>query len=196
MLINLFSVFLFWAIGFSSILVIISRESVNSLIYLVFIYILLSFIYLILGAEFLAVLLIIVYVGAIAILFLFVLMMLNLRAPEKIGIKVNSSSFIFFLGLGFILLFFELNGNLGFFFKFSNTTENAYSLEDWFKSFCVESNIQLMSYIIFNEMEFFLIILGNFLLFSLIGCISISLNINKGFESISRNTYYSFKKLT
>ncbi|MEO5365122.1 MAG: NADH-quinone oxidoreductase subunit J [Magnetococcus sp. WYHC-3] len=59
-------------------LVIISRNPVNSVMFLVLAFFTTAGLFVLLGAEFLAALLIIVYMGAVAILFLFVVMMLDL----------------------------------------------------------------------------------------------------------------------
>lgn len=53
--------------------VITSKNSITSVLFLVSVYVLSSVCFLILGAEFLAILLAIVYIGAIAILFIFVI---------------------------------------------------------------------------------------------------------------------------
>jgi NADH-quinone oxidoreductase subunit J len=64
---------------FSAIMVIRVENPVHAVLYLVLVFCLNSFILLLIGAEFLSLLLLIVYVGAIAILFLFVVMMLPIK---------------------------------------------------------------------------------------------------------------------
>lgn len=61
----------------SAILSIINRNSVHAVLYLVVMFFASAWVMLLLNAEFLALLLIIVYVGAVAVLFLFVVMMLG-----------------------------------------------------------------------------------------------------------------------
>lgn len=99
----------------SSLLIIISKNSITSVLYLICVYILTSLILLLLGAEFLSVLLIIVYVGAISILFLFVIMMLNLRIVEVYNSLVSYFPIGCFLGLFFFLeFFFMIKNDLNF----------------------------------------------------------------------------------
>lgn len=81
---SLFYLFSFILIS-SSLVVISSRNTVHSVMFLVLAFINAAALFVLLGAEFLAMLLIIVYVGAIAVLFLFVVMMLNV--DEKPGEK-------------------------------------------------------------------------------------------------------------
>jgi len=76
--------YLFSFILISSALVVIStRNMVHAAMFLVLAFINAAGLFVILGAEFLAMLLIIVYVGAIAVLFLFVVMMLNVDVVVK-----------------------------------------------------------------------------------------------------------------
>lgn len=62
--------------------VISQRSPMSSVISLVVCFFALAVLYLLLGAHFIAALQVIVYAGAIMVLFLFVIMMLNLREPE------------------------------------------------------------------------------------------------------------------
>ena len=72
-----FVLFLFFLIICSSVLVIFSNNAVHSVLYLIFTFFNSAILFLLMNAEFLAMTLVIVYVGAIAVLFLFVVMMLN-----------------------------------------------------------------------------------------------------------------------
>ncbi len=77
----LFFLFSFLILG-SALLVITSKNPVNSVIFLIFSFFNAAGIFLIAGAEFLALIMLIVYVGAVAVLFLFVVMMLDLNFEE------------------------------------------------------------------------------------------------------------------
>ncbi len=61
----------------SSIMVISSRNTVHSVFFLILDFISISCLFIMIGAEFLGMIMLIVYVGAVAVLFLFVVMMLN-----------------------------------------------------------------------------------------------------------------------
>lgn len=63
----------------SSLLVVFSSNPVHSVLFLIFTFFNTAIIFLLFNAEFLAMTLIIVYVGAVAVLFLFVVMMLNIN---------------------------------------------------------------------------------------------------------------------
>lgn len=67
---------------FIGLFVILTNNPVHSILALVLIFFLSSCLTLSLGVEFLAILILIVYVGAISVLFLFVVMLLNIRVLE------------------------------------------------------------------------------------------------------------------
>ena len=80
----MFSLFGFFSVIliFSSLMVILSRNTVYSVLYLILSFFNAAIIFLMSNAEFLAMTLIIVYVGAVAVLFLFVVMMLNINVVQ------------------------------------------------------------------------------------------------------------------
>jgi NADH-quinone oxidoreductase subunit J len=71
----------------SSIVVISSKNPIYSVLFLILAFFNSAALFLIANAEFLAMLLVIVYVGAVALLFLFVIMMLNIEFKNKVNIK-------------------------------------------------------------------------------------------------------------
>ena len=73
--------FYFFAIFliFSSLSVIFSKNPVNSVLFLVLAFLNSTFLFILIGAEFVGIILAIVYIGAVAILFLFVVMMLDIE---------------------------------------------------------------------------------------------------------------------
>lgn len=74
-----FAFYLFAAVLIASaVMVVTSRNPVHSVLYLILAFFNAAALFLIAGAEFLAMLLVIVYVGAVAVLFLFVVMMLDI----------------------------------------------------------------------------------------------------------------------
>jgi NADH-quinone oxidoreductase subunit J len=74
----------------SGLMVIISRNPVHSVLFLILSFFNSAGLFVLLGAEFLAMLLVVVYVGAVAVLFLFVVMMLDINIDEmRQGFKQN-----------------------------------------------------------------------------------------------------------
>jgi NADH-quinone oxidoreductase subunit J len=66
----------------SAVMVIVSRNPVHSVLYLILAFVNASGLFILMGAEFLAMILVVVYVGAVAVLFLFVIMMLDVDFAE------------------------------------------------------------------------------------------------------------------
>ena len=67
---------------FSSLMVITSRSTINSVFFLILDFISVGCLFIMVGAEFLGMILLIVYVGAVAVLFLFVVMMLDIEVES------------------------------------------------------------------------------------------------------------------
>lgn len=83
MTLQLFSFYLFASIAVvSGLMVISARNPVHSVLYLILAFFNAAALFVLMGAEFLAMILIIVYVGAVAVLFLFVVMMLDINFVE------------------------------------------------------------------------------------------------------------------
>src|ERR1700749_3725155 len=66
----------------SAVMVVSSRNPVHSVLFLILAFINAAILFLLAGAEFLALILVIVYVGAVAVLFMFVVMMLDVNFAE------------------------------------------------------------------------------------------------------------------
>ena len=88
----------------SGLLSIVSKNSVHAVLYLVLTFFSSAWIMLLLNAEFLAMLLIIVYVGAIAVLFLFVVMMLQTKYQHRPS-KLQTTAAFFVSTMIFVQIF-------------------------------------------------------------------------------------------
>lgn len=83
MIIQAFAFYMFAAIAVASGLMVISaRNPVHSVLFLILTFFNAAGLFVLLGAEFLAMILVVVYVGAVAVLFLFVVMMLDINFVE------------------------------------------------------------------------------------------------------------------
>ena len=67
----------------SAIMVTVSKNTVHSVFFLILDFISISCLFIMIGAEFLGMIMLIVYVGAVAVLFLFVVMMLNVAQQQN-----------------------------------------------------------------------------------------------------------------
>ena len=93
----------------SAIMVTVSKNTVHSVFFLILDFISISCLFIMIGAEFLGMIMLIVYVGAGAVLFLFVVMMLNVAQQKNQWLLSEDSSGHIPIGLIIsALIFFEL----------------------------------------------------------------------------------------
>ena len=93
----------------SAIMVTVSKNTVHSVFFLILDFISISCLFIMVGAEFLGMIMLIVYVGAVAVLFLFVVMMLNVAQQKNQWLLSEASSGHIPVGLIIsALIFFEL----------------------------------------------------------------------------------------
>ena len=126
----------------SSLAVILINNPVKSAIYLVSSFFFSAVLWLLLNAEFLSIILILVYVGAVMVLFLFVVMMLDINTTEA------RDGFVKYLPIG-ILVFISIAGILSFFFytQFSDINEDiTYSI-----NIIGEDNTKNLGYVLYTE---------------------------------------------
>jgi NADH-quinone oxidoreductase subunit J len=99
----------FWLFSFvlvaSSLMVVSARNPVHSVLFLILAFFNAAALFLLLGAEFLALILVIVYVGAVAVLFLFVVMMLDIDFAE---LRRGFTTYLPIGALVGLMLFLEL----------------------------------------------------------------------------------------
>ena len=93
----------------SAIMVIASKNTVHSVFFLILDFITISCLFIMIGAEFLGMIMLIVYVGAVAVLFLFVVMMLNVAQQKNQWFESTSGYSHMPIGLIIgVVIFFEL----------------------------------------------------------------------------------------
>ncbi|MDI9409193.1 MAG: NADH-quinone oxidoreductase subunit J [Candidatus Pacebacteria bacterium] len=89
----------------SAVLVVTLRNPVHSVLFLILAFFNAAGLFVLLGAEFIAMTLVVVYVGAVAVLFLFVVMMLNI---DKVGMKEGFQKYLPIGGIVCAILLAEL----------------------------------------------------------------------------------------
>lgn len=163
LLINFFSIVLLT----SSVLVIISKNALHSVLFLVTSFLSASILLFLFENEFLALFFLIIYLGAIAVLFLFVVMMLNIKYRE-----LQNSKLYFPVGIliGSTLLV-EIYGAFSKVFS-SNTsvTNNEHNLyTNWYELLDVSSDIYVIGQIFYTHYVLQILIAGLILYVAVIG---------------------------
>ena len=157
----------------SGLMVIRSENPVHSVLFLILVFFNTSGLLLLLEVEFLAMLFIIVYVGAIAVLFLFVVMMLNIKVTQ------NTRELFQYLPIGgliggiFLLeLFIVVRGD--FVPLLDSDAIGGYL--DWSTKIVQISNIEVIGQIMYTHYFAWFLIAGFILLVSMIGAIVLTIN--------------------
>jgi len=159
----------------SAVLVILVRNPIHSVLYLILVFLGVGFLLLLLKIEFLAFLFFIVYLGAIAVLFLFVVMMLNIRLTE---LKENIIKYLPLSTLIFVLFIIE------FLYLVKSSTilnsgyniELIYSYKTWYRIVEDLNNIEILGSLIYTYHIYAFILAGIILLLAIIGAIILTLN--------------------
>ena len=169
---------------FSATMVTISRNTVYSVFFLILVFISVSILFIMIGAEFLGMIMLIVYVGAVAVLFLFVVMMLNIteqtiKKSTRKGI-INNVSVGLIVG---IIIFLELLVAIGGWkYKDSFTPLSKTNLN------LDLSNTHALGNVLYTDYIHLFQISGMILLVAMIGAISLTFSKR---ENIKKQSYFS-----
>ena len=179
-----FYTFAFIAI-FSAIMVTASKNTVHSVFFLILDFISVSCLFIMIGAEFLGMIMLIVYVGAVAVLFLFVVMMLNVAQQKKQWFSSTENSKHIPLGvLISVIIFFELIIVIGG-WKFKPEVASSISLA--FNNINV-SNTHSIGNVLYTDYIHLFQLSGMILLVAMIGAIVLTFRRRSG---LKRQSYFS-----
>ncbi|WP_346912196.1 NADH-quinone oxidoreductase subunit J [uncultured Roseibium sp.] len=153
----------------SAFMVIASRNPVSSVLFLILAFCNSAGLFVMLGAEYLAMLLVVVYVGAVAVLFLFVVMMLDVDFVE---LRQGFLQYLPIGGLVGLVLLIELLLGLG---AWVISPEIAGHGAEPMPSLNDVSNIQAIGDVLYTKYVFFFQVAGLVLLVAMIGAIVLTL---------------------
>ena len=168
---------------FAAIMVTVSRNTVYSVFFLILVFISIAILFIMIGAEFLGMIMLIVYVGAVAVLFLFVVMMLNIteQLTERSSRKglVNNISVGSIVG---VIIFLELLVVVGGWkYKGTFVPLSAINLN------LDISNTHALGNILYTDYIHLFQISGMILLIAMIGAITLTFSKR---ENIKRQSYF------
>lgn len=158
----------------AGLLVIFSKNPVQSVLFLVVVFCLSAQLLVLLEVDFLAMVLIIVYVGAIAVLFLFIVMMLNIRIVELREMLNRYFPLAIIVGA---IIFFEIVFSLITSLPYLSSIENLMYV-NWYKGFLSHSNVVSLGLVLYTYFSPFLIISGLLLLLAMISSIMLTLDFS------------------
>ena len=166
----------------SAIMVTVSKNTVHSVFFLILDFISISCLFIMIGAEFLGMIMLIVYVGAVAVLFLFVVMMLNV-AQQKNQWFNSESTTSSHIPVGLIIstiIFFELIivvGGWKYKPELSNPNNTQISNEI--------SNTHSLGQVLYTDYIHIFQISGMILLIAMIGAIVLTFRRREGLKTQS-----------
>ena len=168
----------------SAIMVTVSKNTVHSVFFLILDFISISCLFIMIGAEFLGMIMLIIYVGAVAVLFLFVVMMLNVAQQKNQWFSARVSSKHIPVGLIIsTIIFFELIIVIGG-WKYKPDLVSSMSL-DMDSSI---SNTHAIGYVLYTDYIHIFQLSGMILLVAMIGAIVLTFRQRSG---VKRQSYFS-----
>jgi len=165
---------------FSAVMVIFSRNTVYSVFFLILVFVTISILFIMIGAEFLGMIMLIVYVGAVSVLFLFVVMMLNVNEQSiKISASkglINNISVGTIVGIIILLELLVVVGGWKYKGEFISFSSNDSGL----------TNTHQLGNILYTDYIHLFQISGMILLIAMIGAITLTFSKR---ENIKRQSY-------
>ena len=168
----------------SAIMVTVSKNTVHSVFFLILDFISISCLFIMIGAEFLGMIMLIVYVGAVAVLFLFVVMMLNVAQQKNQWFSARESSKHIPVGLIIsVIIFFELMIVIGGWkYKPDLVSAMALNIDSGI------SNTHAIGYVIYTDYIHIFQLSGMILLVAMVGAIVLTFRQRSG---VKRQSYFS-----
>ena len=176
---------------FSALMVITSKSTIHSVFFLILDFISVGCLFIMVGAEFLGMILLIVYVGAVAVLFLFVVMMLNVAEQKQSWFVGKKSTHIPSGLIVSILIFLELLVVIGG-WKYKENIFSSASLVINKET----SNTHAIGNVLYTDFILYFQISGVILLLSMIGAILLTYRKREGVKKQSYITQVSRERQT
>ena len=168
---------------FSAIMVTVSRNTVHSVFFLILDFITISCLFIMIGAEFIGMIMLIVYVGAVAVLFLFVVMMLNVSQQKNEWLSGEKNLNHIPIGLMISgVIFFELIIVIGG-WKYKPDLVDSISIE----INSTITNTQSLGNVIYTDYIHLFQLSGMILLVAMIGAIVLTFRERTG---VRRQSYF------
>ncbi len=176
----------------SAIMVTVSRNTVHSVFFLILDFISISCLFIMIGAEFLGMIMLIVYVGAVAVLFLFVVMMLNVVQQKNTLFESGSDGKHIPIGLLIsLIIFFELIIVIGG-WKYKPDLLNSISLNISSEL----TNTHSLGYVLYTDYIHLFQLSGIILLVAMVGAIVLTFRKRSGLKRQSYIKQISREKVS
>lgn len=175
MAVNLLFYFFSCVLLASSLMIILSQNSIYSVLFLVLSFVSSSSILFLLECEYISLMFIIIYVGAIAVLFLFVVMMLDIKTIHLTKDSLKYFPFGSFLGIVFLIEILVAVPNT---FESSNPYNTSFLLNhhlNWLSKLDYLTEIVSIGHLLYTDYVIQFLLSGNILLLATIGPVTLVL---------------------
>jgi NADH-ubiquinone oxidoreductase chain 6 len=167
---------------FSGVLVIVSKNPIISVLYLILLFSTIACYLMFVGIKFLGLAYLLVYVGAVSILFLFILMLINIRVSELISDTKNSLPLAFLVISAFFIPFSLLLPNNKISFTNINFNTSLLNLDvyhtssnSWDGNLVDVTDITSIGNVMYTNYSLWLIITSLILLLAMVGSIIVTI---------------------
>lgn len=174
----------------AGLLVINSKNPIVSILFLISLFLLVSIYLILIGINFIGISYLLVYIGAVSILFLFILMLIDIRISE-LHVKTNNNIVLaFFLGLFIYIPLLVINvNNFNFLYIYNNVFSatskyvNYVFYNSWEGSIVDNIDITAVGNILYTNLSLWLILSLLILLLAMVGAIVINLDIKPNMKN-------------
>nr|UBA16332.1 NADH dehydrogenase subunit 6 [Skeletonema marinoi] len=175
MIVNLFFYFFSFILIVSALMTILSQNSIYSVLFLVLSFVSSSSILFLLECEYISLIFIIIYVGAIAVLFLFVVMMLDVKTVYLAKDSLKYFPFGSFIGIVFLI---EIVLIIPTTFESANPYNVSFLWNcyfDWFNKLDYFTEVMSIGHLLYTDYIIQFLLSGNILLLATVGPVTLVL---------------------
>jgi NADH-ubiquinone oxidoreductase chain 6 len=172
------------AISFA-VLVIITKNPIFSVLYLIGLFLNIAAYLCFIGLAFIGLAYLLVYVGAISILFLFILMLINIRSSELSSETYKSIPLVIIVSFSLMVV---LGGAISYLDAASIVPVKTVFTESWDNIISANNHITAIGNILYTSVFMYLIVTSIILLLAMVGAIVITLKPTRNLENKSSET--------
>ena len=182
----------------SGIMVIITNNPIVSVLFLIALFVNVAGYLILIGVHFVGLSYLLVYVGAVSILFLFILMLINVRISELHSNSINSIPLAFIIGIPFYYLLFKIlpSSSASIVSIFNSDVSSSYpaidldvnyltSINSWDGTLAPMSGIGTMGSAMYTTYSMWFILTSIIILLAMVGAIVISLDSSSKTEGFN-----------
>ena len=168
--------------------VIVYKNPVISVLWLIGLFFCIAMYLIIISVDFIGISYLLVYVGAVSMLFLFILMLINIRISELISDTKNSILLLLLIVLLFSLTLVDIIPSEFNLFIFSSQIILISTFSYWESNLTAISNILSLGNVMYTNLGIWLLLVSSILLVAMVGAIIITIKPKEFYSNVYINT--------